>query len=703
MDKEAAGSVGGKISLHFRYFPDFASYVLHNELNNYVAELIRNYEEMDIPIMRFFKEMGADQRRAVVTGSSREMLTLLAANNARGFIDQTITNWLTNQLPKIKREQVHSQDISLINYIRGKVLRKFISAYTADISLWQHLMDEVHRFLVVLDAELYASYIDLQKEQIQQMNEALQKREQQLLEAQDVGGVGSFEWDLVGTQSSYTPQILKIFERKAPTDLHSFLSEVHPDDRDRLKEAVEKAFVDGDYECEYRYVNNNKEKVLLSKGKVLFEDGEPRRMLGTVTDVTERHAIIKKLQESENLHKQAQAITHLGNWSWFINDNRITWSDEMYRIYGLPPQSEEINFERFMSFVDPDDRSRRFDQIKQALKTLKVEEYHFRITTADGVRKVLRGKGEVLADASGTPTVMLGTCQDVTGEFNLTQQLRERERYLEQLNRSLHHANNELSRTNEELESFNFIASHDLQEPLRKIQVYSNRILENGLEELSAPLKDYFERINLASRRMQKLIEDFLAFSQSFDAGQVPEKTDLNAIVEEVKAELITRIEDKHAQIETRNLPTVYAVPFHMKQLIVNLISNALKYTKPDVTPKILISGDVVSGTDVPDRSADPMFTYVKVKVEDNGIGFEPKYSMKIFELFQRLHGKNVYSGTGIGLALCKKIVRHMDGYIQAESVPDEGSVFTFYIPQRSITESSVAGINSAERAHQRG
>jgi light-regulated signal transduction histidine kinase (bacteriophytochrome) len=238
-----------------------------------------------------------------------------------------------------------------------------------------------------------------------------------------------------------------------------------------------------------------------------------------------------------------------------------------------------------------------------------------------------------------------------------------------------------LSRTNEELEAFNFIASHDLQEPLRKVQVYSNRIIENGTGQLAPSLQENFERINNASKRMQKLIEDFLAFSQTFKETQSPELIDLNAMLKEIIAELSTRLEEKGGHIEGSGLPTIFAVPFQMKQLLTNLISNAIKYTDPSIPPEIRVTGASIMGSEIPIPDADPEKRYISISVSDNGIGFEEKYSPKIFELFQRLHTKDVYSGTGIGLALCKKIVQTMNGFITAKSQPGKGSVFTFYLP----------------------
>ena len=692
-------SLREKISLEFRHLPEFSAFVLHNTFNDFIDELLRLYDVLDIPIFRYFKNMTPEQRKAILSASTREMLSRMASNQVSEYIGQIINSWLSNQFPMFTREQVDSQDVVLVNFAKAKALRSFIPRYTNDLDVFANLVEDIDRFIIVFNAEVFAAYMQLQKDEINYMNAALQTREKQLLEAQEIGQVGSFEWDFAAKKSSCTPQMYKIFETDDLNDLAVILRSIHPEDQERVVRAMHKALEDGEYVCDCRYVSSNKEKFIHSKGKVQFEDGKPVRMIGTVADETERHRIVKRLQESEKLHKQAQATTRLGNWSWVVNENKVSWSDELYRIFGLEPQSEEISFERFLSFLHPDDRDTRIDQIKESLETLTIQEHHFRIKTAKGELKVLRGRGEVLADKDNKPLTLLGTCQDVTREFNLTQQLRERERYLKELNASLESANQELSRTNEELESFNFIASHDLQEPLRKIQVYSNRIMESGLKDLPPLLQDYFSRINNASRRMQKLIEDFLLFAQTFNSGKVEEIIDLNILIEEIRSELNTRIEEKKAIIVVSPLPVIYAVPFQIKQLMVNLISNSLKYTFPDKPPVIQISGTIVDGLQVQEPGVNSDISYVMIKVADNGIGFEAKYRTKIFELFQRLHNRNVYSGTGIGLALCKKIVQKLGGIITAESQPEQGATFTVYIPER-LPKESIPRIDSVERSH---
>jgi signal transduction histidine kinase/CHASE3 domain sensor protein len=248
-------------------------------------------------------------------------------------------------------------------------------------------------------------------------------------------------------------------------------------------------------------------------------------------------------------------------------------------------------------------------------------------------------------------------------------------------NRKLERKNRQLEQSNQELASFSYVASHDLQEPLRKIQGFSNRIIEVEAEKFSATAKDYFERIISAANRMQNLIDALLNFSRTNTQDQVFEVTDLNIILNEVKIALKENIDDKQASFVTDVLPTIPVIPVQIHQLFLNLIGNAIKYNKPGVPPIVKISVDVVKTALDNGAELDPAFSYWKISFEDNGIGFEQQYENKILELFQRLHGRTEYSGTGIGLAICKKIVQNHNGVIKAIGTPGVGAIFSIYFP----------------------
>jgi light-regulated signal transduction histidine kinase (bacteriophytochrome) len=220
-----------------------------------------------------------------------------------------------------------------------------------------------------------------------------------------------------------------------------------------------------------------------------------------------------------------------------------------------------------------------------------------------------------------------------------------------------------------------------LQEPLRKIQTFVSIILEKENKNLSDKGKYNLQRTQSAAGRMRRLIEDLLAFSRINTAERKFEKTDLAIIVEEVKAELKDTIQEKHATIDVTELCTANIIAFQFRQLLYNLISNALKFSRPGIPPHILIKSSIEKGSELNGKNISPEKNYCHVTIKDNGIGFEPHFNERIFEVFQKLHGKDEYAGTGVGLAIVKKIVENHNGAIIASGELGKGAAFDIYIP----------------------
>ena len=265
----------------------------------------------------------------------------------------------------------------------------------------------------------------------------------------------------------------------------------------------------------------------------------------------------------------------------------------------------------------------------------------------------------------------------------------------------------ELIIANKELLAFTYISSHDLQEPLRKIQTFVTIILENENKNLSDKGKYNFQRMQIAAQRMQQLIDDLLAFSRINSTDHQFENTDLNKIIEDVKFDLKETIQEKQATFEVSEICPFKLIAFQFRQLMYNLISNALKFSKPDVPSHIIIKSNTVNGSELNDAllstkktaplpNSDGSTTaednplkeifsaekkYCHINVTDNGIGFEPHFSERIFGVFQKLHSKEVYAGTGIGLAIVKKIVENHKGLITATGELNKGASFDIYIP----------------------
>jgi len=241
----------------------------------------------------------------------------------------------------------------------------------------------------------------------------------------------------------------------------------------------------------------------------------------------------------------------------------------------------------------------------------------------------------------------------------------------------------ELLIVNKELKSFIFISSHDLQEPLRKIRIFSSRILDNEYLNLSESGMNYFNRLQKSSLYMQMLINDLLAFSRTTISERIFESKDLNKMVAEVVFDFKDEIDLKSAEIKCINLSNAYVIPFQFKQLIHNIIGNALKFYRPNTKPIITISSTTFISNKEVHKDLIPEKEYLHLSIHDNGIGFEPVYKTKIFEIFQRLNDKNLYKGTGIGLTIAKKIIENHNGMITATSELGQGATFDIYLPIR--------------------
>lgn len=286
--------------------------------------------------------------------------------------------------------------------------------------------------------------------------------------------------------------------------------------------------------------------------------------------------------------------------------------------------------------------------------------------------------------ASVVITAVHNKNNDVIGFSKVTHDLTEKKRADDKIKLNaleLEQKNAELEHMNKELQSFAYISSHDLQEPLRKIQTFASQIIDKEFENLSDSGKDKFQRMQKAAQRMQTLINDLLSYSRTNIQERKFEKTNLSKIIDEVKEDLKEELEQKNGVIESNEVDDVSIIPFQFRQLLYNLISNSLKFSKPNVPAVIKIKSEIGKASKFHEKALAKEKIYCHINILDNGIGFEPQYSKKIFDVFQRLHGRDQYNGTGIGLAIVKKIVENHNGFITAKGEQNEGASFDIYIP----------------------
>jgi light-regulated signal transduction histidine kinase (bacteriophytochrome) len=259
-------------------------------------------------------------------------------------------------------------------------------------------------------------------------------------------------------------------------------------------------------------------------------------------------------------------------------------------------------------------------------------------------------------------------------ELQLLREREDRTKILEQKNA-------ELQKMNQELEAFAHVAGHDLQEPLRKIETFSNLILKKDYKNLSDVARNYFDRMIKSVSRMQALIRDLLMYSQLKAYEQVFENTHLLTIVNEIKQSFSEEISQKQVRIMVSEMCTASVIPFQMYQLLQNLVANSIKFCKPGVPPVIEIISSIEKGNNKLSDKLSPDKEYCHIMVSDNGIGFDAEHSEKIFQVFQRLNGREEYDGTGIGLSIVQKIVDNHNGFITATAEVNKGARFDIYIP----------------------
>lgn len=383
---------------------------------------------------------------------------------------------------------------------------------------------------------------------------------------------------------------------------------------------------------------------------------------------------LKKANDALNLlnesYNAAEKTAGFGHWMVNIETKKYTFSDNLFRLMGVEPKAFEPNIENSIPYIHPDDLEYVTKVHQDSLINHQSTSMIFRFLTPSGDVKYIMGVGSFTTNGKGD-LIKIGVNYDITNQYKKTLELEEN--------------NKELKYINTELEAFNNIVSHDLQEPLRKIQMFISRLEEKELDLISRQGKEYFSKVRVAANRMQTLLIDLVNYSRTIKGDKVFVTTDLNVVLSEILQDLSSNIEEKKAEIQIGKLPTITAIPFQIKQLFINLISNSLKYSKEDSAPEISVTLKNITDKEVREYKISNKEDYYKIVVTDNGIGFKQEYAEKIFLLFKRLETDSKYSGTGLGLAICSRIVDNHNGFIQVKGKPNVGAKFYIFIPKTDV------------------
>jgi PAS domain S-box-containing protein len=521
------------------------------------------------------------------------------------------------------------------------------------------------------------------------------QKQQQLNDAENLFRYGSWDWSLGTDYVTWSNGLYDIFGYDASEypdskmDYGTYTKHIVEEDRERIRllslEAIEKK--QNFYEFEHDIIDKNgKRKHIAVKGRCFVDEtGLVVRVMGTSEDVTELSELkdtltykveelskaYEELKKAESLFKEAESLMNYGSFDWDVEKDEIKWSDGLKRLFAgsdITKLPAKLDYAFYDTRLHEDDRERVSHIVQSSIQNKDSYSFEHRLIDLEGKEKTVQTKGWVVTNDEGKVVRFIGNTVDIS-EMKVYE--RELEMKVEELNRS-----------NKELEQFAYVASHDLQEPLRKIMAFGERLSLKFGEQLSTDGQFYISRMLDATNRMKILIENLLSYSRASRKLESMVSIDLNEVIENVLSDLEMKVQETQADISVGSLPTIKALPSQMQQLFQNLISNAIKFVSPDKKPIVIIRADEATKQEIKELNLSPKFkNFIKITIEDNGIGFEAEYAEKIFIIFQRLHGRAEFEGTGLGLAICKKIVENHQGHILANGELGKGATFTVYLP----------------------
>ncbi|WP_157474802.1 ATP-binding protein [Dyadobacter sp. Leaf189] len=483
----------------------------------------------------------------------------------------------------------------------------------------------------------------------------------------------------------------------------TLIDAVYPEDRDFVLKVLPEIYARKGGSYEIRLWNEvTKEPFWVQWNVMVIDDpstGLPAILATVSPDITERKQQQILMQQQQQSLLDAIEVAQLGTWSMDIATQKATFSQRHLSMFGVT--ARDMDLETAINHVVESERAQLVNAFFDALKPGsdgKFEAEYTIIHGKTGKAHIIHTKGQTNYDPSGKAVSISGIAQDVTmlrtqqQSLEALVELRTKEldasnKKLAEGNQRLQQANLLLRRSNEDLNRFAYVASHDLQEPLRKIQQFGSRLMAE-FETTSPKGQDYLSRMSAAAGRMSSLINDLLTFSRVSTSDSPAGRASLKHIVEQVITDLEVQISQADATFEIGPLPDVPGNTTHLTQLFQNLVSNAIKFRKVDpdgnfIPPTVKIHSQRIAHEELPEaqQSLAADMHYYRIDISDDGIGFDTVYLDRIFQVFQRLHGRSEYTGTGIGLAICERIVVNMGGMITAISSPGNGSTFQIYLP----------------------
>jgi len=663
------------------YLAEFAGYILEHHLDEFVDLSVKSLRDLDIPLLKHMTKTEGD---GVAANSTVEMLTHLVSKDSGKHIQNAIDRWTTNQLPKVERNQIVVADITLIAYSRKLMFLKYLPGYTSDPDTIIHIVSDIEEYILQYTTATFQTFVSIVDDRIQEQIKQLEESQLLFKQAQGLTHIGNYVWNITNNVLLWSDELYRIYELDPKEDrINNTIVGTynHPDDVDQVHAAMEEARTKiQSFDFFYRIITKSgKVKTLHARGEMEVDvHGKLAKIFGTCQDVSDQKETERQmLQHQMFIQKIADAIPAIiasynimtGKYSFLSGGLKKLLGYEASR--GL---EEGAGF--FMELIHPEDFQPLMQKNSEALTRANqikeneeedIIEFQYRMRHQSGEYRWFHTYGTVFnRNSRNQVEQVINISLDITESIKAEQILLQK--------------TNELQQSNASLEEFAFVTSHDLKEPLRKISTFIDLLLSMRTNR-DAKEDRYLQKILSSTDRMRQMIDNLLSLSL-VTSSKSPEYYDLNLLLTEVLSTFEYQGESLKAWIKADPLPSARIVTSQFRQLFQNLIGNALKFARKGVPPEIKITYRILSEAQLGPHSMKKADQYLELVFSDNGIGFEETFSEKIFAIFQRLHQKEVYEGTGIGLAICRRIVNNHGGNIKANGIPNQGATFTLVIPQ---------------------
>jgi PAS domain S-box-containing protein len=672
-----------KVASNGKHLAGFAAFLLKDHLEDFAKVALEASREANVPVLKYVNASDEDLLRVMISGYS-ELLNGLINRTTNEIIAKTVASWSKNELPIIEKDQIVIEDIALGMKVRKQVFLHFLPQYTGDLAKGIEIIKEIDEYIQRYMSALLGTYTTILQERIEQNLEEYKQRNKLYQQAEAVTRIGNYVWDLKTQSLDWSDELYRIYEIERGTNVSDGVLRRynHPEDNVIVDKSIGDSIKTGKpFNFYYRIIlNEGREKFLHARGEIEYDPaGNARRIFGTAQDVTEQKSIESQLRQNQKfVQKIADAAPSIIA-TYNVKTGQYLFINAGFRtLLGYDPKlALDQGLSMLIGLVHPDDLGPIMEKNARIIQETNdnyvegmdepIAEFQYRLRHANGEYRWFQTFGTVFSrDENNHVEHILNISLDITEKIKAEQVLLQKTTELEQSNRSL--------------EEFAFIASHDLKEPLRKIATLTDRVVLLENENLSDDGKMYLQRVVNSSVRMQQMIDDLLSLAQ-VTSDRSFRRVSLQTLLSDVLQTFDQKIEETNARIISNGLPQAVVVPSQFRQLFQNLVSNSLKFRRTEVHAEVRITHDYLTAHAAAHLSLQPADRYLQLTFADNGIGFDNKFLPKIFSIFQRLHPRHKYEGTGIGLSICKKIVENHGGVIFADGKVDEGATFTVIVP----------------------